>query len=94
MLIGGIVGSFTLILILANDIPFDLEKGYSVIYTIIRIAFAGAFSVTGYIAYFKATSKGSVEVTQLLLNMKSAVQLLEEFLFLNIVPSLVSLIGK
>ena len=81
-------------MILANDIPFDLEKGESAIYTIARIAVAGVFSVTGYLAYFKATSKGSVEVTQLFSNMKSVVQLFEEFLFLNIVPSLVSFIGK
>lgn len=94
MFIWGITGSFTLILILANDIPFDLERGESAIYTIARIAFAGVFSVTGYLAYFKATSKGSVEVTQLFSNMKSVVQLFEEFLFLNIVPSLVSFIGK
>lgn len=94
MLICGCVGSLTFILILAQDIPFGLAKGESTLYTIIRIAFAGMFSVTGYLVYFKASSKGSVEIAQLFSNMKSIVQLIEEFLFLNITPNLVSSIGK
>ena len=94
MLFCGITGCFTLSMILSQDIAFGLAKDQSLIFTIVRIAFAGIFSYTGYLTYFMATSKGSVEVTQLFSNMKSIVQLIEEFLFLNILPDFLSVIGN
>lgn len=90
MFFSGILGMFTIVIILKNNIAFVIPEEESQTFTLIRIAFSGIFSVTGYLAYFKATSKGSVEVTQLFSNMNSVVQLIEEFLFLNIIPDLFS----
>ena len=94
MFICGLFGSLTFIYLLVDSTPFGLAEGESFIFTLIRIIFAGIFSVTGYYAYFTAASYGPVEICQLFSNMKSIVQIVEEFLFLNILPSFISSIGK
>lgn len=94
ILVCGVTGSFVFILIVSENTGLELKPGQSFLYTMVRIVLAGVFSVIGYLAHFKASSLGPVEVCQLFVNLKSVVQIVEEFLFMNLIPSMISSIGK
>ena len=46
-----------------------------------------------YQIFYKATSKGPVEMVQLLADMKSIVQIIEEFIFMGIILNLMSFVS-
>ena len=54
---------------------------------------AGVLTVLGIFFKSKSLSYGSMEVAQLFINMRVLVQMLEEFLIFQIIPSIISSIG-
>ena len=90
LFISGISGAAIYFYIYAYQVPFGLIEPEKAYLAIIKSVLWGVFSVLGYLLFYKATSIGPVEISQLFSNLKSIVQIIEEFIFLGILPNLIS----
>ena len=93
LLVSGLSGSAIYLYIYAFQVPFGLAESQSVFFAIMSSTIWGILSTIGYIVYYVAASKGPVEIVQLLWNMKIIVQIVEEFIFLGILPTILSFIS-
>jgi drug/metabolite transporter (DMT)-like permease len=87
MLISGILGTFSFVIL-----P-EMQTDENNLFYILGAAGAGFFTTLGIFALMRALPYGSAEVAALFTNMRVVVQMLEEFLIFQIIPSVFSLSG-
>ena len=93
MTITGLFGTLFGIGIISFNIPIEAPSDSSLFVSILSAAAAGSIQAMGVMLVFKSFQFGSMEVMYLFMNMRVLVQIVEEFLLFQILPSMVSSIG-
>ena len=93
MTITGLFGTLFGIGIISFNIPIEAPSDSSLFVSIFSAAAAGSIQAMGVMLVFKSFQFGSMEVMYLFMNMRVLVQIVEEFLLFQILPSMVSSIG-
>ena len=91
--LSGIIGSLSFIPLQYYQTPLEHKLTTNIVESLMLAIWAGILTTIGQTVYFTAVSRGSIEVAQLFVNMKSIVQLIEEIIFLSIVPNFFALWG-
>lgn len=89
----GLIGSWSIIIIITNSIPFELEEGSNIYLWILYWLMSGFFTAWSLFCFYKALSLGSSEITQLIINTKILFQVIEEIILFSVLPSLIACLG-
>ena len=90
LFISGLFGMAVYLYIYCFNISFSLDESENFYFAIWKSMTWGALVTFASALFYKATSMGSVEIAQLFANLKSIVQVIEEFIFLHIFPGFMS----
>ena len=93
MLLSGLCGSCMYFVLNSRNIELVVEQGSSKNGMIILCIISGSFTALASFTQFKAISVGSAEITQLVVNTKIIVQMVEEIIIFHLIPGSVALIG-
>ena len=93
MIITGFLGTWFGLGIAYFEIPMDAPPDSSMLLSVAGASAAGIIQSTGVMLVFKSFQYGSLEVMYLFMNMRVLVQIVEEFILFQILPSFISSVG-
>ena len=93
MTLSGFIGSLTGLPIYYFGTPMNFLYKNKILSNVMFAVLAGLFTTMGQFSYYSAVSLGSVEVSQLFINTKPIVQMVEELILFSIFPNFLALVG-